>query len=62
MKALLFARLASLMLVAALLLPTLNAAAATSHPANFGRRGKAGLHRPVYKKYQPGCRWIFQKY
>jgi hypothetical protein len=60
MKASLIARLASLFLVVALLLPTLEAAA-TVRPANFGRRGKTNMHRPVYKKYQPGCRWIFQK-
>ncbi|QHJ08808.1 hypothetical protein [Hymenobacter busanensis] len=50
------ARLASLLLVVALLLP---AAAAVASP--FGRVQKSRLHRPVYKKYQPGCRWIFQK-
>ncbi|RTQ52437.1 hypothetical protein EJV47_05335 [Hymenobacter gummosus] len=60
MKAQLFARLASFFLVVALLLPTLDAAA-TVRPANFGRRGQAGLHRPVYKQYKPGQRWIFQK-
>lgn len=59
MKATVLARLASFFLVVALLLPAFEAAAAG--PANFGRRGKAGMHRPVYKKYQPGCRWIFQK-
>lgn len=59
MKASLFVRLASFFLVVALLLPVFEAAAA--RPANFGRRGKTGMHRPVYKKYQPGCRWIFQQ-
>ncbi|TLM96687.1 hypothetical protein [Hymenobacter jeollabukensis] len=60
MKATVLARLASFFLVVALLLPSLDAAAA--RPGNFGRRGKTSMHRPVYKKYQPGCRWIFQKY
>ena len=59
MKASVLARLASFFLVVALLLPALHAAAAG--PANFGRRGKVSMHRPVYKKYQPGHRWIFQK-
>ena len=59
MKASTLARLASFFLVVALLLPTFDAAAA--RPGFFGRRAKAGMHRPVYKKYQPGCRWIFQK-
>ncbi|MCC3156896.1 hypothetical protein LJ737_06590 [Hymenobacter sp. 15J16-1T3B] len=58
MKATVLARLASFFLVVALL-PALDAAAA--RPARFGRRGQTGMHRPVYKKYQPGCRWIFQK-
>ncbi|GAB2949804.1 hypothetical protein GCM10027048_13680 [Hymenobacter coalescens] len=58
MKAPLLARLASLFLVVALLLPTVAVFAAS--PAR-GRYQKHRLHRPVYKKYQPGCRWIFQK-
>jgi hypothetical protein len=59
MKTTILARLASLFLVVALLLPSLEAAAA--RPASFGRRGQNGMYRPVYKKYQPGCRWVFQK-
>ena len=58
MKATVLARLASFFLVVALLLPAIGAVA---RPAGFGRYGKPGMHRPVYKKYQPGCRWIFQK-
>ncbi|RPD48593.1 hypothetical protein DNI29_08235 [Hymenobacter sediminis] len=58
MKAVLAARFACLALVLALLAPSLTAAAGTFGPARYY---KGGLHRPVYKKYQPGCRWIFQK-
>ncbi|OON70472.1 hypothetical protein [Hymenobacter sp. CRA2] len=59
MKASLLARLASFFLVVALLLPTLNAVAADA--PKRARYNKAGVHRPVYKKYKPGHRWIFQK-
>ncbi|WP_139922502.1 hypothetical protein [Hymenobacter sp. DG01] len=58
MKAVLAARFACLALVLALLAPTLTATASVFGPARYY---KGGLHRPVYKKYQPGCRWIFQK-
>ncbi|KAA9339624.1 hypothetical protein F0P96_03145 [Hymenobacter busanensis] len=57
-------RFACLLLTLALVLPLASSAlAASSGNGLFGRSmAKAGrLHRPVYKKYQPGCRWIFQK-
>lgn len=58
MKAVLAARFACLALVLALLLPSLPASAARTGNVRYY---KGGMHRPVYKKYQPGCRWIFQK-
>ena len=58
MKAVLAARFACLALVLALLAPSTPASAARISNARYY---KGGVHRPVYKKYQPGCRWIFQK-
>ncbi|MCC3156893.1 hypothetical protein LJ737_06575 [Hymenobacter sp. 15J16-1T3B] len=50
MNATVLTRLVSLVLFVALLLPSLDAAA--SIPANFGRHGRAGVHRPVYASYK----------
>lgn len=58
MKAVLAVRFACLALVLALLVPSFPASAGNKGPARYY---KGGMHRPVYKKYQPGRRWIFQQ-
>ncbi|GAB2968276.1 hypothetical protein GCM10027048_43900 [Hymenobacter coalescens] len=59
MPASLLARFASLLLVVALLLPSLGAMA-TADPVR-PRFNKNGVKRPVYKTYKPGHRWLFSQ-
>jgi len=64
MKASILARLASLLLVLALLVPSAPAAAAS--PTAYVRgvsKGRVTLHRPNYKQYNARHnRWFFQRW
>ncbi|MCC2545106.1 hypothetical protein LJY25_01500 [Hymenobacter sp. BT175] len=59
------ARFASFLLILALLGSGLSASAAAASTTDliFGKGKKSGrtIHRPNYKRYKPGCKWIFQK-
>ncbi|UOQ51346.1 hypothetical protein [Hymenobacter cellulosivorans] len=64
MNASLIARLASLLLVITLLVPSAPAAAAGRVPfVRSVSKGRPTMHRPNYKQYNPnGSRWFFQRW